>query len=165
MKFSPIAVVAAIASASSVGAFSPSAFTSSGTSFATTTKAASASRLNMVLEKPRPQTANGVKKISKLEVVTKPKKISKLEQLKVDSDNLVHPLKEVSLMKAKFSKLFGFCSLCITLHELFREVCNERIIICILTQYLPFLNYSLEYSHNRNSKRKRSGFRKMRIKS
>merc|ERR1719491_1471194 len=49
----------------------------------------SSSSLSMVLEKPRP------KAIPKTEpVAIKVKKISKLELLKVDSHNLVHPLKE-----------------------------------------------------------------------
>jgi len=66
---------------------------------------ASASQLNMVLEKPRPKsipkTIPVVKKAtatitpkSKPKKANKKKKISKLEILKTESDNLVHPLKE-----------------------------------------------------------------------
>jgi sulfite reductase (ferredoxin) len=53
------------------------AFTSSTKGLYTTTS--SSSQLSMVLEKPKEKTG---------------KKISKLEILKVDSDNLIHPLKE-----------------------------------------------------------------------
>merc|ERR1711865_1230034 len=67
--------------------------TTTTTSFATfpltSSGRSSSSSLSMVLEKPRP------KAIPKTEpVAIKTKKISKLELLKVDSHNLVHPLKE-----------------------------------------------------------------------
>lgn len=69
MKFS--CCIVAVAALSGPAA----AFVGSPSSFAL--KSRSSSALSMVLEKP------------------KEKKISKLEQLKVNSDHLIHPLKEV----------------------------------------------------------------------
>jgi hypothetical protein len=65
MKFVPVALAAILASAS---AFTTPSFV---------TRASSKSAMSMVLEKPAT------------------KKISKLETLKVVSENLIHPLKEV----------------------------------------------------------------------
>jgi hypothetical protein len=72
MKFLPLAVASAIASAS--------AFTA-GPAVLPKVVSSSRSALNMVLEKPPV------------------KKISKLETLKVKSENLIHPLKEVRRQK------------------------------------------------------------------
>lgn len=71
-------------------AFTTTTTTTSFTTFPLTSPGrSSSSSLSMVLEKPRP------KAIPKTEpVAIKTKKISKLELLKVDSHNLVHPLKE-----------------------------------------------------------------------
>ena len=58
---------------------------------------ASSSRLNMVLEKPK--------------ATSKVKKISKLEVLKTESANLVHPLKEVSFLSSiDVSRLVSYLS-------------------------------------------------------
>ena len=78
MKISLIVISTLALATDHAGAFS---FTAP--SIAQTTNAGtSSSQLNMVLEKPK----------SKAKV----KKISKLEILKTESDNLVHPLMEVS---------------------------------------------------------------------
>ena len=73
MKFLPIAVTASLMVATTT-----TAFTTSTSSLMNVNRGTSS--LNMVLEKP----------------ATK-KKISKLETLKIDSDNLRHPLKEVCI--------------------------------------------------------------------
>ena len=89
MKFSLIAVTALaicldeVATSAQAFAFVPTGRLSP----ATTGISSSSSQLKMVLEKPRPKA--NVKKISKLEV------------LKVESANLVHPLKEVRKNKEK----------------------------------------------------------------
>ena len=79
MKFSIIAITFMAFASDSAGAFS---FTAPPVT--TSPAVVSSSRLSMVLEKPRTAKKAQVKKISKLEI------------LKTDSDNLLHPLKEVS---------------------------------------------------------------------
>lgn len=59
------------------------------TTASTSTRRTSSSSLSMVLEKPRPKSIPKT-----VPVKAKTKKISKLELLKVDSHNLVHPLQE-----------------------------------------------------------------------
>lgn len=76
MKASIFAVAGLALATDYAGAFS---FTAP--SVAKTASIPSSSRLSMVLEKPKAKA--------------KVKKISKLEILKTDSDNLVHPLQEV----------------------------------------------------------------------
>ena len=76
MKVSFIAVASLALATDLAGAFS---FTAPSVA---KTAATSSSRLSMVLEKPKTKA--------------KVKKISKLEILKTESDNLMHPLKEVS---------------------------------------------------------------------
>jgi len=91
MKFSIFAVASLALATDIAGAFS---FT--GQSLVTKSSSASGSRLNMVLEKPKEKA--------------KVKKISKLEILKTNSDNLVHPLQEVSLPTSTDSAvLFSVC--------------------------------------------------------
>jgi len=91
MKFSIFAVASLALATDIAGAFS---FT--GQSLVTKSSAASGSRLNMVLEKPKEKA--------------KVKKISKLEILKTNSDNLVHPLQEVSLPTSTDSAvIFSVC--------------------------------------------------------
>jgi sulfite reductase (ferredoxin) len=77
MKFSIITVALMAITTDSAGAFS---FTAPPV--ATGPVGVSSSRLSMVLEKPRTAKKAKVKKISKLEI------------LKTESDNLLHPLKE-----------------------------------------------------------------------
>ena len=88
MKFSIFAVASLALATDIAGAFS---FT--GQSLVTKSSSASGSRLNMVLEKPKEKA--------------KVKKISKLEILKTNSDNLVHPLQEVSSPTSTLSCLFS----------------------------------------------------------
>ena len=64
---------------------SATAFVGSSASLVSKSAQSRSSALSMVLEKP------------------KEKKISKLEQLKVDSDHLIHPLKEVRPVVVCFS--------------------------------------------------------------
>ena len=78
MKVTAIALASLAFATDFAGAFS---FT--GSPVANAVAGVSSSQLSMVLEKPRTKKA-------------KVKKISKLEILKKDSDNLVHPLQEVS---------------------------------------------------------------------
>jgi sulfite reductase (ferredoxin) len=83
MKTLPIITGAALAASCLDGT---SAFTTSLSTLNTAATSGSATQLQMVLEKPKTK--------SKTSKPAKVKKISKLEILKVDSENLIHPLVE-----------------------------------------------------------------------